>query len=233
MSVKSVIFSLGWVLFFCTCALIATAAISPYVADSLLWRFEHLELSPSVTQRYFESRMRRQSLYAEQFLQPGTPLLLGDSHLQLIPSESTTWATNFAIGGQPIKRMIENVPKFKTLASARVLFINGGENDLLAGDSVEEVSRYWQVLLDQLPRSKKFVCVGLPEADPPRRNAAQVKQLNIFIAEICRQRGGQFLAVQIGVGAFKAEQMDSDNLHLSRAAMYKLAGLLEQIAKPN
>jgi hypothetical protein len=73
--------------------------------------------------------------------------------------------------------------------------------------------------------------VGLPEADPPRRNADQVKQLNVLIDQICRRNGGQFLAVQMGVGEFKTERMDSDNLHLSRSAMYKLASLLEKMAK--
>jgi lysophospholipase L1-like esterase len=230
MNLKNGILSLGWVLFIILVALIASALSNPNLADNLLWRFELSERQPSLTQRSFEHRMQKHSLYVEQGLKLGTPLFFGDSHLQLIPPDGSRWAANFGIGGQTMKRMVENVPKFKSISTASVVFINGGENDLLAGDSVESISGYWQNLLDRLPKVKNLVCVGLPEADAPRVNASQVKLLNERISDVCRRNDGKFLAIQIGVGEFKLEHMASDNLHLSWAATQKLARLMEKIA---
>jgi lysophospholipase L1-like esterase len=218
-------------LFFAIVAAIAFALKNANLADSLLWRFESFENQPSLTQRAFEQRIQKQNLYAEQYLKLGTPLLLGDSHLQLIPPEATIWAANFAIGGQTLKRVIDSLPKFKSLSTASVIFLNGGENDLLTGDSVENIGANWQLLLQRLPKGKKLVCVGLPEAESNRVNASAVKQLNAQIADVCRKNDAQFLAIQIGQGEFLTEQMARDHLHLSWQASIKLAKLMEQIAK--
>jgi lysophospholipase L1-like esterase len=229
--VKKIFCGVGWAFLLVVIALVAAALGNSNIADSLLWRFESFEKYPGLTQRAFEQRIHKQNLYAEQHLKSGTPLFFGDSHLQLIPPEATLWAANFAIGGQTIKRVIESVPKFKSVATASVIFINGGENDLLTGDSVENIGEYWQALLSLLPKEKRLVCVGLPEAELNRVNAYQVKLLNTRISEVCGKNGAQFLAIQIGLGEFKAEQMASDNLHLSRSASMKLARLMEEIAK--
>jgi hypothetical protein len=230
MKLKYAILGSGWVLLVCLAAVAVAAMVNPNIADRLLWRFESLERSPSVTQRSFESRMERYNLYREQYLPLGTPLIFGDSHLQLIPTETIHWAANFALGGQPIRRMIDRVPNFKSVETASIIFINGGENDLIAGDSVGQIEGYWQTLLQRLPKAKKVVCVGLPEADPPRINAQRVKQLNVLIAEVCTKNGNQFLPIRIGDGVFKDEQMASDNLHLSRDALQRLATLMQQMA---
>ncbi len=229
--VKKIFCSVGWAFLLVAFALVAAALSNSNIADRLLWRFESFEKYPGLTQRAFELRIHKQNLYAEQYLKPGTPLFLGDSHLQLIPQEATLWAANFAIGGQTITSVIESVPKFKSISTASIIFINGGENDLLTGDSVENVGEYWQTLLNRLPQGKKVVCVGLPEAEPNRVNALQVKRLNALIGDVCRKNSAQFLAIQIGVGEFKNEQMASDNLHLSRSASMKLATVMEQIAR--
>jgi hypothetical protein len=229
--VKKIFCGVGWAFLLLTVALVAAALGNSNIANSLLWRFESFEKYPGLTQRAFEQRIHKQNMYAEQYLKSDTPLFFGDSHLQLIPPEATLWAANFAIGGQTIKRMIDSVPKFKSVSTASVIFINGGENDLLTGDSAEKIGEYWQTLLSRLPKGKKLICVGLPEAEPNRVNAYQVKRLNILISEVCSKNGAQFLAIQIGLGEFKAEQMASDNLHLSRSASMKLATIMQQIAR--
>jgi lysophospholipase L1-like esterase len=222
---------LGWVLFLLVFAIIAGALSNSNLADGLLWRFESFEKQPSLTQRAFEQRIQKQNLYEEQYLKRGTPLLLGDSHLQFIPQDATLWAANFAIGGQTLKRVIDSLPKFKSISTASVIFVNGGENDLLFGDSVESIGNNWQVLLSSFPKGTRLVCVGLPEAEVNRVNALAVRRLNRLIEEVCRKNQAQFLAIQIGLGEFKAEQLANDHLHLSRSASIKLAKLMEQIAK--
>jgi lysophospholipase L1-like esterase len=229
MKLKSALLGAGWGLLFCLGAIAIAALLNPRVADSLLWRFESLERSPSVTQRAFELHMHKNNRYVEQSLQPGTPLFFGDSHLQRIPTENTRWAANFAVSGQPVKRMLESVQQFKSLETASIVFINGGENDLATGESIEQITGHWQALITGLQKAKKLVCVGVPEADSPRKRAEKVRQLNTAISDVCQKNGRPFLAVQMGVGAFKGEQMDSDNVHLTRSASNKLAELMKQM----
>jgi hypothetical protein len=123
--------------------------------------------------------------------------------------------------------VIDSLPKFKSLLTASVMFVNGGENDLLIGDSVESIAKNWQVLLNGFPKGKKLVCVGLPEPQANRVNSLAVKPLNELIADVCRKNQAQFLAIQIGRGEFIVERLATDNLHLSRPASIKLAKLME------
>jgi hypothetical protein len=229
MNLKTIFLGAGWVLLLGAIAVIAFATVNPKLADALLWRFESLEKSPTSSQRLFEFITNRHNRYIEQYLPEGIPVFLGDSHLQLIPPQKTTWAANFAIGGQRMKQIIAHVQNFKSLATAKTIFVNGGANDLLAGDTVDVIGQNWRLLMAQLPRPKKLVCVGLPEAPLSRLNADDVAQLNKLIAEICKKNGGQFLAIQLGVGEFKDEQLAGDKLHLSRSAVIKLVSLMEQI----
>ncbi len=217
-------------MFIGTLGLAAAALFSPRIADGLAWRFEKLERFPSLSQRSFEVRMERYFLWFENFIEPTTAVFFGDSHLQLIPPEATRWAANFAVNGQPISRMIDRVEKFKSVQTAPIVFINGGENDLTAGASVEKISQSWEALLKRIDKPKKLVCVGLPEASSTRRQAEQVNALNVSIADICRKNGGQFLSLAMGKGAFAQYELAQDNVHLSRPAMYELAKVMQQMA---
>jgi hypothetical protein len=231
MKFKTLFFSLGWLLFLGCVALAAAALYSPRVTDGLLWRFERLEREPSITQRSFELRMERYFLWFENFVEPNKAVFFGDSHLQLIPPASTDWAANFAVNGQPISRMIDRVPKSKLLTTAPTIFINGGENDLSAGKTVEEISDYWAQLLSKLPKKKKLVCVGLPETTSERLKADQVRRLNQLIAKACDKAGARFLALKMGEGAFIGHHLADDKVHLSRPAMFQLAKVMQQISE--
>jgi hypothetical protein len=231
MKFKTFIYSLGWLLFFGCIALASAALYSPRVTDGLLWRFERLERIPSLTQRSFELRMERYFLWFENFIEPNKAVFFGDSHLQLIPPGSTEWAANFAVNGQPISRMIDRIPKFTSLTTAPVVFINGGENDLTAGTSVEQIGIYWEQLLSKLPTTKKLICVGLPEAAGSRLRAEQVKKLNLLIMKTCIQAKAKFLPIKMGEGAFIEHRLADDNVHLSRPAMFQLAKVMQQMAE--
>jgi hypothetical protein len=230
MKLKTLFFSLGWLLFLGCIALAAAVLYSPRIADGLLWRLEKLERVPSISQRSFELRMERYFLWFEQYVEPNKVVFFGDSHLQLIPPASTDWAANFAVNGQTINRMIDRVPKFKLLTTAPTVFINGGENDLSAGASIEEISDSWNQLLARLPTTKKLICIGLPESNGERLKAEQVKNLNQLIARNCKNAGAQFLALKMGEGAFVGHQLASDKVHLSRPALFQLAKVMQQMA---
>jgi hypothetical protein len=231
MKIKTIFFSLGWLLFLSCLALAGAALYSPRVADGLLWRFERFERLPSINQRSFEVRMERYFLWFENFVEPNKAIFFGDSHLQLIPPASTDWAVNFAVNGQQISRMIDRVPKFSVLSTAPTIFINGGENDLNAGAGVEEIAAYWKELLSKLPKTKKLICVGLPETAGERRKAEQVKKLNVLISTTCIAAGARFLPLKMGEGPFIEHRLADDHVHLSRPAMFQLAKVMQQMAE--
>jgi GDSL-like Lipase/Acylhydrolase family len=235
---KTIIYSLGWLLFLGCLGLALAAIFNPTIADGVLWRFEKLERVSNLTQRSFEARMERHYLWRDELAasqSTSAPIahkavFFGDSHLHLIPPDLTDWAVNLAISGQPISRMINRVQLFKLVKNAPVIFINGGENDLKRGDSVEDISRHWKALLAQLPKSSKIVCVGLPETKGPRFMPEKIKALNESIAAVCAERSAKFLPLQMGEGAFAQHQLANDNIHLSPSAMLQLALLMKQIA---
>jgi hypothetical protein len=231
MNFKTFTLSLGWFLFFVCISIIAAALFSPRVADGILWRFENYERVPNLTQRSLEDRMFRYFLWIENFREPNQSIFFGDSHLQMIPPNSTMWASNFAVGGQPISRMIDRAPKFKSLSEAPTIFLNGGENDLAAGVSVELVATYWKELLERLPKTKRLICVGLPESSGERQRAIQAKKLNEQISKLCSAKGAQFLPLKMGEGAFVGQYLSGDAVHLSAPAMLQLAKVMQKMAE--
>jgi hypothetical protein len=236
MKLKTLFFSSGWLLLFGGLTLVVAAIFNPVLADGLLWRFEKLERVSNLTQRSFEARMVRHYLWRDELHSESSALnahkavFFGDSHLHLLPSDVTDWAVNLAIGGQPIKRMIDRVQLFKLIKNAPIIFVNGGENDLRRGDSIEEISGYWNALLAQLPKSAKIVCVGLPETSGPRFMPEKIKPLNELIAESCAKRGAKFLPLKMGEGTFAQHHLALDNIHLSPSAMLQLTVLMKQMA---
>lgn len=204
---------------------------TPAVFDGLMWRIELMQGHNSGSQRILENFLHKLHIWQDQSSPSGSAYLIGDSHLQLIPQHATTWALNFAINGQPMSRIVRSVGALPGLKRAGTVFVNGGENDLSYGVSVEEIASYWKELFVQNPGVKKFVCIGLPETLGQRRDAEKVKLLNEKIAKICADNGAMFVSVTMGQGAFTGHKLAIDHVHLERNAMFTLAGLLEVIAR--
>lgn len=204
---------------------------TPRVFDGLMWRIERFQGRDSYPQRTLENFLYRLNSWQDQSSPKGSFYLIGDSHLQLIPQHLSAWSLNFAINGQPMSRLITRVGQLPGLKSAGAVIVNGGENDLAYGISVDEIEGYWKQLFKQNPDIKRFVCVGLPMTERQRRDLEKVKLLNTKIEQVCRENGAPFVQVQMGQGVFFGYSLAIDNVHLARETMAPFAALLERTAR--
>jgi hypothetical protein len=215
-----------------TTMFVALIAIkTPKIFDGIMWRVAHLQGNDNYTQRTLEQSLYRLFSWQDESTPPRSVYLIGDSHLQLIPQHLTPWAINFAINGQPMSRIVERIKDLPGLKNASAVLVNGGENDLSYGTSVETIAGYWAQMFAQNSHIKNFVCVGLPETIALRRDAAKVIELNKKIEQICSANGAPFVAVRMGSQEFLGHTLAIDHVHLTREAMVPFAGLLERKAK--
>lgn len=218
----------AWLLLVCVCSAAGIAARNPWIVDGLLWRFERLESQPRLGQRIFENNVHFQSLWDDRLVPLGSTIIFGDSHLRMLPRGNNIHTYNFAIGGQAIRRMVGRVKQFKSLSNAKLIVVNGGENDLTERVAVDRIIDDWYELLNSLPKDKKIMCVGLPVTDGPRINAEYVKQLNAGIARVCQSRNAIFFDVTVGVGLFQNVEISQDHMHLSVAGQKILMDAIDR-----
>jgi hypothetical protein len=204
---------------------------SPKLVDGVMWRVERLQGGDSYRQRMIERFLHSIFLVQDESTPPGAIYLIGDSHLHLLPQHLTPWGINFAVGGQPMARIVDQIVQLPGLKRAGAVLVNGGENDLSYGASVDEIAEIWESLFIRNPDVTSFVCIGLPESFESRKNAENVKVLNKKIEQICLANGAPFVAVRMGSQEFLGHTLAIDHVHLTREAMVPFAGLLERKAK--
>ena len=149
----------------------------------------------------------------------------------MLPRGSDTHIYNFAVGGQAIGRMVDRVKQFQSLRTAKLIVVNGGENDLTEGVAVEQIVNSWNQLLKSLPRDIKVLCIGLPVTDGPRVRSESAKLLNLGIARTCASRNASYLEIKAGTGLFRNVDISADQMHLSVAGLKVLADTIDRESK--
>ena len=205
--------------------------LSHRILDGIVWRFEIFEKRPTLSQRIFERATHRENIWQNEYVPPGSALLFGDSHLQLIPRSYLPQAYNFSMSGQSVGRMIERVPLFLASSKASLIVINGGENDLSEGADAALVGSYWKQLFAKLPPNLPILCVGLPISSGKRRNGNHVEQTNLAVKNICEKYGADFLDLNLLNGPLQGQTMSNDYMHLSVTGTRALAAEIERRIK--
>lgn len=216
-------------------ALVIVAALSlkhPQIVDGILWRYEILENNPTVSQRIFEKRSHIQSTWEDKTIAKGAVILLGDSHLRLLPKSNVPNLYNFAIGGQTIARMTPRIEQFASLRDAALVIVNGGENDLNEDRPTSEVLKRWEDFLKKLrsATTSPILCIGLPETKLDRLYKDTVGPVNTGITQLCGKYGAEFLPLNLNQGIFEKVDLSSDKMHLSISAMQVLAAEIDRRA---
>lgn len=209
----------------------AIVLLRPQWMDGLLWRLESLERRPTLSQRIFERRSQSHYVDQDRLVPTGSILLLGDSHLQALPSAWFDNAHNFSIGGESMARLSLRLPKLDSVQRASVIVLSGGTNDLLEGRSVEAVRQAWIDVLAGLPRTVRVICVGIPEPPSTDARSNDVIQVNADIRSICSARGHAFVAVQPGQPGVWQRTSLSDGVHLDQAGQFQLREELQRKIK--
>ena len=215
---------IGWILFFGTFLCIALVLRLPFLADGLHWRFEQFEPRPKLSQRILERLSHKEAIWQDAFIADNAILIFGDSHLRLLPMGLLGDAYNFSIGGQSVGRLAAGFSDFKSVNVAALIVLNGGENDLSEGSSIEAITASWVSLVSKIPKGKNFLCIGMPETLSSRRDSQNVATLNIKIQGVCTAyTNGQYLPVKMGAGIFMGYEIAKDEVHISKEAMKVLA----------
>ena len=199
---------------FALAALMAAVALSPSLAERLLWRIEPWQARPTLSQRLYERRLLNHQLAQDQRLAPGALLFFGDSHLQALPLGRWPAAHNFGIGGESTQRLAQRLPRFTSLAQARTLVLSSGSNDLLEGRTPQAAAASWRAVLDAVPAGVPVLCLETPLNPQRPALAAAQSALNAGVAELCRQRRHQVLSGALFDGG---EHFADDGLHLNPA----------------
>lgn len=195
-------------------ALGAAVALSPGLAERLLWRVEAWQARPTLSQRIYERRLLAHQLAQDALLPPGALLFFGDSHLQALPLERWRGAHNFAIGGESAQRLAARLPRFTALARSRAVVLGSGSNDLLEGSTPQAAAQAWRAVLDAVPPGVAVLCLEIPlNPQQPARAAAQ-RAFNALLAEQCRQRRHAVLPGALFEGG---DWFAADGLHLNPA----------------
>lgn len=222
----------GWLVVLTFLGLALLSLKYPAIVDGILWRYEILEDNPTVGQRIFEKRSHIQNMWEDKNIGQGAVILLGDSHLRLLPKSKVPYIYNFAIGGQTIGRMTSRIQQFQSLQNAALIVVNGGENDLSEDRSVSEVLEKWQNFLTILRghTASPILCVGLPQSELNRVHKEMIIPLNLGIARLCGSVGAEFLALNLSKGNFEKADLSADKMHLSISAMRILANEIDNFA---
>lgn len=194
--------------------LLVALALSPSLAERLLWRIEPWQPRPTLSQRLYERRLLNHQLAQDQRLAPGALLFFGDSHLQALPLGRWPAAHNFGIGGESTERLAQRLPRFASLAQARTLVLSSGSNDLLEGRTAQAAAASWRKVLDAVPAGVPVLCLETP-VNPQRPAQAEAQRaLNAVVAGLCRQRHHPVLSGALFDGD---QHFAADGLHLNAA----------------
>ena len=192
----------------------AAVALSPGLAERLLWRVEAWQARPTLSQRIYERRLLAHQLAQDARLPAGALLVFGDSHLQALPLGHWPGAHNFAIGGESAERLAARLPRFTSLARARAVVLGSGSNDLLEGRTPQAAAQAWRAVLDAVPPGPAVLCLEIPLNPQRPAQAAAQRAFNALLAEQCRQRRHPVLPGALFEGG---DGFTADGLHLNPA----------------
>lgn len=138
---------------------------------------------------------------------------------------------NLAIGGQTLHSMTRQLPQYKFQFNEQILVIGGGTNDLLGKRAASQISADWQEIAQSFRRFSKVICVGIPSGLKDSPFKEEIGILNRASREICEGKGAVFIPIDIGQGAFKLVESETDGIHLSPQGELILAQLIAQAAQ--
>ena len=163
-------------------------------------------------------------------LMPGAVLFIGASHMQSLDVSSIAErAVNYGIGGDTIADVMERLPVYRSLRTARAVVLEVGYNDLRF-HSVPRVESDYQSLLAALPAYLPVVVsavLPIDETAPaflrwPGRNNDNIARLNKALARFCSARPPCAFAdagpqLRDRAGRLAAIYRQADGVHLSPA----------------
>ncbi len=155
----------------------------------------------------------------------GCIVFLGDSLTDFGYWETCfPWQTvyNHGVAGDTVLDILDRVDDVKRRQPSKV-FVMGGTNDLLQGESIETIMERWGLLLDALNGDYEVYVQSIPPFESYFGvTAEEIQRLNLSLRTLAEEYGVEFIDIYPLLadtdGYVREEYILSDGLHLSDAA---------------
>jgi lysophospholipase L1-like esterase len=156
---------------------------------------------------------------------PGAVVFFGDSVVEgLAVSAVAPRAVNYGISGLTAAQLAERLPRYSSLASAGVIVVAIGLNDL-AGGRDDALATHLALIARVLPEDRPLVWSALTPANSagrPNLDSAKLSRAGRWVQTLCRERRGCVFVDAFGTAADPPAELEmswlrADGLHLSDA----------------
>lgn len=172
---------------------------------------------------HFRSQMLTFHRRIDEMAEPGSVLFIGASGIQgMDVDQICEGALNFGIGGDTTEGVLQRLPTYFSLKSARAVVLSIGFNDLGISSDAEIIAHY-QKILEAIPEHMPLLVCSLVEVNEeivgPGINK-RVNRLNPILANLCvRRERTKFLDLNMALLVkFKSSHacyLESDGCHLN------------------
>lgn len=200
---------------------IAILAIAPPVAYSI-GKVQCAKSNESSPLKTFYTSMTTYHTRMMDALPDGIVAFIGDSHFQAMPVNFIVPnAINLGIGGDTVQGVIDRLPNYTKLASAKAIVLDIGVNNLSNGDTTETLKGPTQKMLKALP-DKPLLWLAVPPIDESKFNATTNEEItvyNTYIKSLCAARShchfSEFPPTLVKNGGLTSECHIGDGLHMN------------------
>lgn len=180
------------------------------------WRLQ----LPSTQQARHESDLITLHLRTDPLIGENTVILFGDSHVQGIPGYLLPGSVaNYGISGETANSLSKRILRYASTTRARGIVLLTGRNDLMRGESTDDVVGAVVSTLNQLPSGIPIALVGIPPLASSRRESDGADPVNTRLSAQCdrmpRCRFVDVSALKDESGRLAPRHANADGIHLS------------------
>jgi hypothetical protein len=171
-------------------ALLSMLAVALWAASVLLHQAGPTEASEPAQVNQHGERMMIYHRAMDASVPAGAAIFLGDSITQgLATAAVAPYAVNYGIGSATTSELLGNLPAYRSLDRAGVVFLLVGINDIGRGQTAGLEDRLRQISA-AIPSDRPLVWSGIMPAYVERADAVAILEANSAIREICASRPG-------------------------------------------
>lgn len=134
------------------------------------------------------SNMLMYHRWMDEFIPDGSIIFLGDSLTQGLATTAIAPNTvNYGIGSENTAQLLEAIPSYRSLMSAKAIFLNIGINDFVQNLGSDTKQRHERIFA-RMPPDVPLVWSGILPARDKRIPLAEIVSANQNIAALCSSR---------------------------------------------
>lgn len=201
-------------------------------ATKIYWGRNEVKSGGSGSDQYVQ-RVLRYHRWVDEQIPEQSVVFLGDSLTQgLATAAVVPNSTNFGIGGQTTSGLLDALPTYKSVAKAKLIFLEIGINDFLE-DSTAGLSDRIKRISNALPANTPLVWSSVMPAKTDKYSRYDIAEVNKVIKAVCVQRiNCRYLDTWVFLsgadGQTASQDFLTDGVHLSPEGYRKWIAALKQ-----